>query len=261
MKDTQKRDLKMKRNLLIIILVSLSGLYSCAQLSPATQKKLDSVQSSQKQEHYQNSARQELWQVGQWSLYKTSSIARDGIFYLFDSSLNTGFVQILVAATEGDSFWLELRRVADGQEQHIAALIAEQLTDGDIKYKIKQLKFDDNKEVRQFSETELQEGAGEEQLAEINLWLNFILHSAYKGLYRNVELAAGQFFHVREVPITMSLRLGQMSGYVWYHNAVPVFPVVKFELKTSTTEWSTVTEAAELVDFGSLGQKSYFSYE
>ena len=250
----------MKRNLLTIILMSLSGLYSCAQLSPATQKKLDTTQNTVKQESHQLSTRQELWQVGQWSIYKTSSITRDGVFHLFDSSQNKGFVQILVAATEGDSFWLELIHVTDGKEQHIAALIAEELTAGNLKYKIKQLKVDDNKKVRQLSEAELLDGDAEE-LSEINLWLNFILHSAHEGPYRNVDLPAGEFLHVREVPITMSLRLGQMSGYVWYHNAVPIFPVAKFELTTSTTQWFTMTQTAELVDFGSLGQKSYFLYE
>ena len=251
----------MKRNLLIIILMSLSGLFSCAQLSPGTQKKLDSVQSSLKHDHYPNSARQGLWHVGQWSLYKTSTITREGVFHLFDSSLNKGFVQILVAAAEGDSFWLELRLVANDKEQYIAALIAEELTASDLSYKIKQLKIDDNKKVRQLSEAKLLDGEGEEQLSEINLWLNFILHSMHEGQLRNVMLPAGQFFHVREVPITMSLKLGQMSGYVWYHSEVPIFPVAKFKLTISTTEWSTMTETAELVDFGSLGKKSHFSYE
>ena len=251
----------MKQNLLIIILMSLSGLFSCAQLSPATKKQLDSVQSSLKQEYYQNSTSQELWQVGQWSLYKTSSITRDGAFHLFDSSLNKGFVQILVAAAEGGSFWLELRIVSNDKEQHIAALISEELIAGDLKYKIKQLKVGDNKNARNYSDGELLDGEGEEQLGEINVWLNFIIHSAHEGPHRNVDLPAGTFLHVREVPITMSLWLGQMSGYVWYHNAVPIFPVAKFELTTSTTQWSNMTETAELVDFGNLGQKSYFSYE
>ena len=242
-------------------MISFTGLYSCTQLSPETQKKLNIVHNSLKQDHYQNSTRQKLWHVGQWSLYKTSSITREGVFHLFDSSQNNGLIQILVAATEGDSFWLELRLVSNGKEQHIAALIAEELIGGDLKYKIRQLKVDDNKKVRQFTETEFPDGEGGEQLSEINLWLNFLIHSSHEGSLRNVTLPAGQFLHVREVPIAMSLKLGKMSGYVWYHSAVPIFPVAKFELTISATEWSNMTETAELVDFGSLGQKSYFSYE
>ena len=250
----------MNRNFLVSLLL-LSGLSACAHLSPGTQKKLEVTQSSVKQERYQQSARQEQWQVGQWSLYKTSLISREGIFRLFDSSHNKGFVQILVAAAEGDSFWLELRIVSNDKEQHIAALIAEELIAGDLKYKIKQLKVNDNQNTRSFTQAELLEGEAGEQQSKINIWLNFILHSAHEGPHRNVDLPAGEFLSVREVPITMSLWLGQMSGYIWYHNAVPIFPVAKFELTTSSTQWSSITETAELVDFGSLGQKSYFSYE
>jgi hypothetical protein len=80
-------------------------------------------------------------------------------------------------------------------------------------------------------------------------------------VYRNVQLPAGQFLTIKEVPMTLSLRLGRMSGYLWYHNAVPIFPVAKIHLTTSTSEWFNTTESTELVDFGSAGQKSYFSYE
>ena len=238
----------------------ISGLFACTQMSPATQKTLELAQNSIQQGSYENNEFK-IWQVGQWSLYKTSSIKRDGVFNLFNSSLNKGFIRILVAAASKGSFWLELEFVEKDKEQRIAALITEDFSAGYVKYKINELKINEGKEVKHLTGAELIEGKGEEQQEIIQSWLNLILHSVHDGYHRNVKLPAGEFLNVREVPITLSLKLGQMNGYVWYHNAVPIFPVAKFELTRRTAKWFDTVETAELVDFGSVGQKSYFSYE
>lgn len=254
----------MKINLLtiIIILMSTIGLISCAQLSTDTQKKLNAAQSSQKQTHYQNSPRQKHWQVGHWSLYKTSSITRDGVFHLFNSEKNKGLVEILIAATEGDMFWLELMMVKDGEELHTAALISAEHSARDLEnYTIQQLKVRDNESTRHFTQAELVEDENNKHMAAVTLWLNFLRHSSHEIARRNTTVSAGEFFQVKEVPIATSLWLGMMAGYIWYHNAVPIFPVVKYELTSSTTRWRNTTETAELVDFGNSGKKNYFSYE
>lgn len=253
----------MKRNfLVIIILLSTIGLFSCAQLSTDTQIKLKATQSSLKQADYQNSPRQKHWQVGQWSLYKTSSITRDGVFHLFNSKQDKGLIEILIAATEGDMFWIELMIVKENKEQHIAALISIARSATDLEhYTIKQLRIRDDKNTRHFTQVELAEDKSNKEMAEVNLWLNFLIHSAHEMANRNVKVSAGEFFHVKEVPITTSLWLGMMSGYIWYHHAVPIFPVVKYELTSSATRWKHTTETAELVDFGYSGKENYFSYE
>lgn len=249
------------RNIFIMLILTI-GLFSCAQLSTDTQKKLDAAQSSQKQAQYQNNPVQKHWQVGHWSLYKVNTITRDGVFHLFDSKRSQGFVEILIAATEGDMFWLELVIVKDDEEQHIAALISTEHRAGDeTHYTIKQLKVHENENTKHFTQAELTKIKSNKHMAAVNSWLDFLRHSAHPIAHRNVKVAAGEFFHVKEVPITTALWLGMMSGYLWYHNAVSIFPIVKYELTSSATRWKHTTETAELVDFGDSGKRNYFSYE
>lgn len=251
----------MKR-IIVILLISSIGLFSCVQLSSDTQKKLNAAQSSQKQMQYQNSPEQKHWQVGHWSLYKTTAITRDEVFHLFDSKRSQGFVEILIAATEDDLFWLELMIANDDEEQHIAALISTKYRAGDeTNYTIKQLKIHEDENTKHFTQAELTEIKNNKQLAAVNLWLDFLHHSAHPVAHRNVKVAAGEFNHVKEVPITTALWIGMMSGYLWYHNAVPIFPIVKYELTSSATRWRHKTETAELVDFGDSGKRNFFSYE
>jgi len=257
----RKTGFRMKR-IIFIMLMSSIGLFSCAQLSNDTHKKLNAAQSLQKQAHYQNNSGQKHWQVGHWSLYKTTTITRDGVFHLFDSKQSKGLVEILIAATEDDMFWLELMIVKDDEEQHIAALISTARRAGDqAQYTVKQLKMHKNGNTQHFTQAELAEIQNNKQMSTVNLWLNFLRHSAHAIAHRNVKVAAGEFFHVKEVPITTALWLGMMSGYLWYHNAVPIFPIVKYDLTSSATRWKHTTETAELVDFGDSGKRNYFSYE
>lgn len=50
------------------------------------------------------------------------------------------FIQTLVAATEGYTFWLELRLISNDKEQHIAALITEEQIDDNKKYNFKEVR-------------------------------------------------------------------------------------------------------------------------
>lgn len=243
----------MHRKLLVLILLSFGGLFACSQMTPE-------VQYPVKQDSYVN-ADFNKWQVGQWSRYKTSSISRDGIFHLFDSQANDGEVLLLVAATQKDAFWLEIKDRVNDQNKYIAALIAADTDKGAVNYKILEIKYAEDEKIQHFNAAELATGQAGEQHDQVMLWLNFILYSFRDGVYRNVKLPAGQFLGIKEVPMALSLRLGQMNGYLWYHNAVPIVPVAKFGLRTSTSQWFKTTETTELVDFGSDGQSSYFSYE
>lgn len=251
----------MKR-IIYLMLMSSIGLFSCAQLSTDTQHKLIAAQSLQKQAQYQHSPGQKHWQVGHWSLYKTTTVTRDGVFHLFDSKQRDGLIEILIAATEGDRFWLEMMIVKDDEEQHIAALIStDRRAVDETPYAVKQLKIHKNGNTKHFTQAELTEIKNNKEMSAVNLWLNFLRHSAHAVARRNVKVAAGEFFQVEEVPITTALWLGMMSGYLWYHNAIPIFPIVKYDLTSSATRWKHTTETAELVDFGDSGKTNYFSYE
>ena len=243
----------MQRKILVLILFSFATLFACSQHKP-------DIQYTVKQDSYQNTDFK-TWQIGQWSRYQTSSISRDGMFRLFGSDISKGELQLLVAAVQDDGYWLEFKDKNQGKEQPIAALIVVDKSNGYLDYKIKELKLTEDEEQKHFYETELIEGEADEEQEMVKSWLNFIVYSLHKGVYRNVQLPAGQFLAVKEVPMTLSLRLGQMSGYLWYHNAVPIFPVAKFEFTTGTSQWFTTTESVELVDFGSVGQQNYFLYE
>ena len=243
----------MKIKLLVLLLFSFAGLVACSQHKP-------DIQYTVKQDSYEN-ADFKAWQVGQWSRYQTSAIRRDGIFHLFDSSDAKGEVQLLVAAVAGDGYWLELMDSEQDKLQHIAALITADTSHGYLDYKVGELKITQDEQVKHYTEAELMDGEAEEELEKVNIWLSLLVYSLPDGVYRNVKLPAGQFLAIKEVPMALSLRLGRMSGYLWYHNAVPIFPVAKVNLTTSTSRWFNTTESTELVDFGSVGQKSYFSYE
>lgn len=244
---------RMQRTILGLVFLSLTGLPACSQHTP-------DIQYADKQDRYAATAFSP-WQVGQWSRYRTSEISRDGMFRLFDSSVSKGEVLLLVAAKEGDGYWLELIDTEQDDVQQIAALIIADTSKGYLDYEIRELKLGEDDQVKHFKEAELNDAQAEDVLESINLWLNMLTFSLHDGLYRNITLPAGQFLAIKEVPMTLSLRLGRMSGYLWYHNAVPIFPVTKIQLTTSTSEWFNTTESIELVDFGTAGKQSYFSYE
>ena len=251
---------QMKNKYTAIILFSISGLTACSQLTTSAKETFDLAQNSVKQDIY-NDTSAIPWTAGQWSLYKTGSITRDRIFYLFDSSQNKGFTRILLAAKSNNSFWLELAIVENNKEQHIAGLVSQVVPSAKERYKITALKFADGSTVKHLTETELSDGKGAESLERIDFWLNLILHSSHPGYHRNVTLPAGSFLNAKEVPISLPLQSRQMNGYVWYHNAIPIAPLVKFEINTTATKRINTIKTAELVDFGLAGQTSYFSFE
>lgn len=192
----------MKRKVLGLILLSLGGLVGCSQHKP-------DIQYTVKQDSYEN-ADFKNWQVGQWSRYRTSAVNRDGIFHLFDSNDPKGEIQLLVAAAAGDGYWLE---VSDNEE-HIAALIIADTSKGYLDYKVKEIKFTEGGKLKHYNEAELIDDQAEDELEKVNTWLSLLVYSLHDGVYRNVQLPAGQFLAIREVPMSLSLRLGRMSGYL-----------------------------------------------
>ncbi|WP_428355830.1 hypothetical protein [Methyloprofundus sp.] len=238
---------------MLALLILFGGIVACSQVTP-------DIRYPDKHVSYENTGFSP-WQAGQWSRYRTSSISRDGMFHLFDSSVSKGEILLLIAGREGNGYWLEMQEKEQDSVQNIAALIIADTSKGYLDYQIKALKLLEDGQEKYFSSVDLRGGKAEEQLEMVNIWLNLLVFSLHDGFYRNIQLPAGQFLAVKEVPMTVSLRLGRMSGYLWYHNTVPIFPVTKINLTTSTSEWFNTTESIELVDFGSVGQANYFSYE
>ena len=127
-------------------------------------------------------------------------MTRDGIFYLFDSSVDKGFLKIVVAAKEGNDFWLEFSRVVHNEEQQFAALITEQRSEQQVKYQIKALKLPQKQAITLLTDIPAMKEQAEDQYEQAQLWLNLLSYSVHEGVQRDVSVPAGQFSEINEVP-------------------------------------------------------------
>jgi len=245
----------------VFLIFAVLNLMGCSYLSLTTQAYVEQVHETSKLESHFKGEVLQSWKVGQWGLYKTQSITRDGIFHLFDSTVDKGFLKIVIAAKEGNDFWVEFSVVANNEEQQFSALITEQISEQQVKYSVRALKLPQKQSIVLLTDALAMQDQADEQYEQVQLWLHLLSYSVREGVQRNVSVPAGQLAEANEVPITLSLLLGQMQGYVWMHNAVPIFPVVKVELNKQTARWFNTQKTTVLVDFGDSGQARYFAYD
>lgn len=254
-------NMSVNKQVKIFLFFTVLNLMACSHLPLTTQAYVEQVHKTRQLNSYLPRDLLKTWQVGQWSLYKTQSMTRDGIFYLFDSSVDKGLLKIVVAAKEGNDFWLEFSRVAHNEEQQFAALITEQRSEQQVKYQIKALKLPQKQAITLLTDIPAMKEQAEDQYEQAQLWLNLLSYSVHEGVQRDVSVPAGQFSEINEVPITLSLLLGKMQGYVWLNSVVPIFPVVKLALNKQITRWVSTQKTTVLVDFGTSGQARYFAYD
>jgi len=190
------------------------------------------------------------WQVGQWSLYKIQSRSHDNMFHLFDGKAKLSFIKIAIISIEERGACLQFITVIEGKEQNLLAYINESQQGNSFSYQLNKLIIQkDNTTDISFTYDELLTGKAAQQYSLVKQWIDLLHYSVRSGYQRNVTLAAGHFKNVTEVPLTISLGLEQKQGYVWFHHAAPIFPVVKIKLTRSSTQWFNSVEIFELVSF------------
>ena len=249
-----------KKNHTLLALLIIGVVSSCSS-KLNLQPQIDEVNSIHHEKSYANQG-EITWSAGQWALYKTHTTSREEIFRLFDSAPVDGFRKISITKQSDSSFWLEQHIVHPDQEEHIAALVIG-MNQQDAKHlKITRLKFTQpGGEVVEIDEQNLASDNAKDTLEKMQYLLNLLEHSNRKGRSRNITVPAGTFNNANEVPISMSLLLGQVKGNVLYSHAIPILALAKLQTAHDTSGWLKDTITWELSDFGQSGASSYFSLQ